>query len=82
VICVFNFTPEPRHGYRIGVPEGGFYRELLNSDASSYGGSGTGNLGGTASDPQPRNGMDHSVSLSLPPLAALFLKRDAPEHGA
>ncbi|HOA05150.1 MAG TPA: 1,4-alpha-glucan branching protein GlgB [Candidatus Fermentibacter daniensis] len=82
VICVFNFTPEPRHGYRIGVPEGGFYRELLNSDASSYGGSGTGNLGGTASDPQPRNGMAHSVSLSLPPLAALFLKRDAPEHGA
>lgn len=80
VLCVFNFTPEPRSGYRIGVPEGGFYRELLNSDASSYGGSGTGNLGGVMSDPEPSHGMAHSVSLSLPPLAAVFLRRDTTEH--
>ncbi len=74
VVCVCNFTPVPRHGYRIGVPEPGPYRELLNSDAAVYGGSNLGNFGKVQSDPIPCHGLPHSLSLTLPPLAILFLK--------
>jgi 1,4-alpha-glucan branching enzyme len=74
VVVILNFTPVVRHGYRVGVPREGRWRELLNSDAQIYGGSGVGNLGGVDADAQPYDGQSHSVSLSLPPLGAIFLK--------
>jgi 1,4-alpha-glucan branching enzyme len=74
VLCVGNFTPVPRHGYRVGVPKAGRYRELLNSDATLYGGSNVGNSGGVQADPIPWHGQPYSLSLSLPPLGILFLK--------
>jgi 1,4-alpha-glucan branching enzyme len=75
VIVVVNFTPVPRPSYRIGVPEAGYYAELLNSDSATYGGSNLGNAGGIASDPIARHGFEHSIDLVVPPLACLFLKR-------
>jgi alpha-1,4-glucan:alpha-1,4-glucan 6-glycosyltransferase len=74
VIAAFNFTPVPRNNYQIGVPKGGHWRELLNSDAPMYGGSGQGNLGGVDAAPVGRHGHLHSVTLTLPPLGAIFLK--------
>jgi 1,4-alpha-glucan branching enzyme len=74
VLGVFNFTPVPRTGYRVGVPHGGYWRELLNSDAQDYGGSGMGNLGGVHADPEPAHGRPFSLRLTLPPLGALFFK--------
>jgi 1,4-alpha-glucan branching enzyme len=74
VVC--NFTPVPRYNYRIGAPRGGFWRELLNSDASEHGGSGHGNLGGVEASPVPCFGRMHSLTLTLPPLGAIFLKSD------
>jgi 1,4-alpha-glucan branching enzyme len=73
---VANFTPVPRPAYRVGVPRDGFWRELLNSDAADYGGSGTGNLGGVAASAVPFHGRPFSVTLTLPPLAILFLRND------
>jgi 1,4-alpha-glucan branching enzyme len=78
IAIVFNFTPVLREPYEIGVPGGGYWRELLNSDAPEYGGSGEGNRGGVEASPKPLHGKSHSVSLTLPPLGVLFLKRDAP----
>ncbi|MFL6655096.1 MAG: 1,4-alpha-glucan branching protein GlgB, partial [Sulfurifustis sp.] len=75
IVVVCNFTPVPRPNYRIGVPRGGFWRELLNSDATIYGGAGFGNFGGVDSVPIPMHGEFHSVSLTLPPLGMLLLKR-------
>ncbi|MEM2205246.1 MAG: 1,4-alpha-glucan branching protein GlgB [Candidatus Hadarchaeales archaeon] len=74
VLVVCNFTPVPRYGYRIGVPQGGFWREVLNSDAREYGGSGLGNLGGVWADPVPWHGRPYSLPLTLPPLGCLYLK--------
>jgi 1,4-alpha-glucan branching enzyme len=74
IIVAFNFTPVPRHNYRVGVPEAGVWHEVLNSDATIYGGSGMGNLGATTSHPQPWQGFPHSITVTLPPLGALFLK--------
>ena len=74
MVVVCNFTPVPRHGYRVGVPRAGRWRELLNSDAQNYGGSGAGNFGGVDAEARPYDGQSHSVSLSLPPLGAIFLK--------
>ena len=76
ILAVFNFTPVPREDYRIGVPEPGLWKELLNSDAAEYGGSGKGNLGGVASEAVPMHGRAQSVSLTLPPLGVLFLQRE------
>ena len=76
LICIFNFTPVPREGYRIGVPEAGCYRERLNSDSSYYGGSDLGNSGKTQSEPTPWMGFRHSLELNLPPLGALILQCD------
>ncbi len=80
VVGIFNFTPVPRHNYQIGVPQAGWWRELLNGDAPVYGGSGQGNLGGVEAVPVSMHGHRHSLTLTLPPLAALFLKPD-PEVG-
>jgi 1,4-alpha-glucan branching enzyme len=73
LLCACNFTPVARRGYRVGVPRPGFYREAINSDASVYGGGDVGNAGGVASEPVPWHGQPHSVMLTLPPLAALWL---------
>jgi 1,4-alpha-glucan branching enzyme len=75
VVCVCNFTPVPRTGYRLGVLTDGWYRELLNSDASCYGGSNMGNGGGVAAEAIPWHGYPHSLPLTLPPLSVLFFKR-------
>jgi 1,4-alpha-glucan branching enzyme len=72
VIC--NFTPVPRHGYRVGLPAAGTWREILNSDAADYGGSGVGNMGGVTATAQPAHGFDASAALSLPPFGALYLE--------
>ena len=76
LLVVLNFTPVPRHGYRIGVPHGGGYRELLNSDSAFYGGSNLGNGGFIPSEDVPWMDQPHSLVLTLPPLGALIL---APE---
>ena len=77
LLCLFNFTPVPRLGYRIGVPAAGNYRECLNSDSAWYGGSNMGNAGRIASEAIPWMGFEHSLELTLPPLGALFLKPEA-----
>jgi 1,4-alpha-glucan branching enzyme len=74
ILVVCNFTPVPRHNYRVGVPVGGFWQEALNSDAKHYGGSGHGNLGGLEAAPIPSHGKFHSLSLTLPPLGVVFFK--------
>jgi 1,4-alpha-glucan branching enzyme len=75
-VTVANFTPVPRHGYRIGVPYPGRYRERINTDATDYGGSGVGNSGAVEADPEPMHGQPYSLRLHLPPLAALIFTRD------
>jgi 1,4-alpha-glucan branching enzyme len=77
IVIVCNFTPVPRYNYRIGAPRGGFWREILNSDASEHGGSGHGNMGGVEASPVPCYGRMHSLTLTLPPLGVVFLKSDA-----
>jgi len=73
VVFVGNFTPMPRHGYRVGVPRRCRYLEVLNTDAKEYGGSGMGNYGSAAIEAVPSHGFDQSIVLTLPPLAALWL---------
>ena len=75
VVVVVNFTPVPRHEYRVGVPNTGWWAEILNTDSKIYGGSGLGNLGGVHAVPEPLHGQPASVTLTLPPLATLFLRR-------
>ena len=74
VVVVCNFTPVPRHGYRVGLPSLGRWREILNTDASVYGGSGLGNLGGVEAVARPSHGMSASADLLLPPLATLYFQ--------
>jgi 1,4-alpha-glucan branching enzyme len=74
VLVVCNFTPVPRLNYHVGVPCGGYWRELLNSDAAVYWGSGMGNAGGVEAQPVPVHGRPFSLNLTLPPLSALFFK--------
>jgi len=75
ILVVCNFTPVPLSNYRVGVPRPGFWGELLNSDAKEYGGSGYGNMGGVEATPIPLHGRPHSLTITLPPLAAVFFKR-------
>ncbi|MDZ7378670.1 MAG: 1,4-alpha-glucan branching protein GlgB [candidate division KSB1 bacterium] len=72
VLVVCNFTPVPRSNYRLGVPCGGLWREMLNSDARDYAGNGYGNLGGVEAVPVPCHGRPYSLMLTLPPLATVF----------
>jgi 1,4-alpha-glucan branching enzyme len=75
LLIACNFTPVPRYNYRVGVPEGGYWEEILNSDARVYGGSGHGNMGRLEASPIPYYGQfDNSLSLTLPPLGILFFK--------
>ncbi len=81
VAVVLNFTPMPRHNYQVGVPRGGHWSEVLNSDATIYGGSGQGNMGGIEAAPIPLHGRKWSLNLTLPPLGAVFLMSNgAPEE--
>ena len=75
LVFVCNFTPVPRHGYRLGVPHAGKYYELLNSDADHYGGSGLENLQPMPSGPIYWQSCPHSILLTLPPLSTVILKR-------
>jgi 1,4-alpha-glucan branching enzyme len=79
VVFVGNFTPLPRHGYRVGVPSQGRYREILNTDGREYGGSGMGNLGVVDVQPIAAHGFAQSIVLTLPPLAALYFAPDSGE---
>jgi 1,4-alpha-glucan branching enzyme len=74
IVVACNFTPVPRHGFRIGVPAGGYWREILNSDAPIYAGSGQGNLGGVEARPVAWHGHRQSISVTLPPLAMVAFK--------
>jgi 1,4-alpha-glucan branching enzyme len=75
VIAVGNFTPVPRYNYRVGVPEPGYWKEVLNSDAKIYGGSGQGNMGGVKSAPVRSHGQYNSVTLTIPPLGIVLLEK-------
>ncbi|MGD8514675.1 MAG: 1,4-alpha-glucan branching protein GlgB [Granulosicoccaceae bacterium] len=75
LIALFNFTPIPRYGYRIGVDEPGYYQEIFNSDSGHYAGSNLGNGAGLDSQQQSWMGRAHSIVVTLPPLAAVILKR-------
>jgi 1,4-alpha-glucan branching enzyme len=76
VLAVCNFTPVPRHNMLLGVPEGGHWRELLNSDATEYGGSGIGNLGSVEAQPVPWHGWPRTVNVTAPPLACVLLAHE------
>ena len=73
VVVVLNFTPIVRTGYRVGAPAGGHWRELLNSDAASYGGGNVGNLGGVDAEAVPWHGQAHSLVVTVPPLGCVVL---------
>ena len=77
ILVVCNMTPVVRHDYRLGVPQAGHWKELLNSDASRYAGSNQGNGGGIHAYESPLHGFGYSLSLTLPPLATLFLKPES-----
>jgi 1,4-alpha-glucan branching enzyme len=74
-VMLVNFTPVPRPEYRVGVPEAGWYREVLNSDSEMYGGSNLGNGGGVTTEAHPMHGFDHSLPVMVPPLGFVMLKR-------
>ena len=80
VLAVCNFTPMTHFSYRVGVPQPGFWSELLNSDSKEYGGSGQGNLGGVEAAPIPLHGRPYSLTINLPPLATVFFKRKGTEQ--
>jgi 1,4-alpha-glucan branching enzyme len=74
VAVVTNFTPVPRDNYRLPLPKAGRWRELLNTDAADYGGSGRGNLGAIAAQGEPSHGQPASAAISLPPMATLMFE--------
>jgi 1,4-alpha-glucan branching enzyme len=75
LLIVCNFTPVPRNNYAVGVPEAGFYREILNSDAEAFGGSNMGNSGGVMAAALPRHNRPASISITIPPLAVVIFQR-------
>ena len=81
VLVVVNFTSEVRRNYRLGAPQGGMWREILNTDSELYGGSNVGNGGGVSATDEPLHGQPHAIELTLPPLAALVLTpvQESPE---
>lgn len=76
ILIVCNFTPVPRYNYIVGVPRGGFWKEVLNSDASLYGGNGQGNYGSAEAEMIAAQNRPYSLLLTLPPLGVLFLKSE------
>jgi 1,4-alpha-glucan branching enzyme len=77
VLVVCNMTPAPRHHYRLGVPREGRWREIANTDSRFYGGSDMGNGGALHAVPQGAHGEAYSLTLTLPPLASLYLRADS-----
>jgi len=73
LVCVCNFSPVPRPGYRVGLPREGEWREVLNTDAAEYGGSGVGNAGPIATEATPWHGQEWSAEVTLPPLGVVWL---------
>jgi 1,4-alpha-glucan branching enzyme len=80
VVCVCNFSPVMRTAYRLGVPVGGYYREILNTDAAAYGGSNKGNAGGAWTESSSSHGFPFSLTLVLPPLGVLWLEVPSAER--
>ena len=74
IVFIVNATPIVRHNYRLGVPQPGFYRETINTDAETYGGGNVGNLGGVQSEGVHWMGREQSILIQLPPLATLAFK--------
>jgi 1,4-alpha-glucan branching enzyme len=74
LLFVCNFTPVPHHNYRVGALQGGFWKEVMNSDAPLYGGSGQGNMGGVEASPLPMHGRTWSLSVTAPPLGVVIFK--------
>jgi hypothetical protein len=72
LLFIANFSPVPRHNYRLGVPVRGFWREVLNTDAAEYGGAGHGNLGGVEAAPIPLHDQRYSITITVPPMAGVF----------
>jgi 1,4-alpha-glucan branching enzyme len=75
ILVVCNFTPVPRPNYTVGLPRGGTWDEILNSDAKLYGGSGQGNLGGVAAAPISRHGRPYLLNITIPPLGMVMFKQ-------
>jgi len=75
VVCVFNFTPVPREGYRVGVPYAGTYKQVLNTDSASFGGSDAGVVDVLQTEEVPWNSHQFSLPLKVPPLGAVFFER-------
>jgi 1,4-alpha-glucan branching enzyme len=73
LVCVLNLSPLPRYGYRVGMPTGGRWHEVLNTDSDHYGGSGVGNLGSVEAEDIAWHDQPHSAELTLPPLGAVWL---------
>jgi 1,4-alpha-glucan branching enzyme len=80
LLFVCNFTPVVRQNYRVGAPQGGFWKEVLNSDAPLYGGSGQGNFGGSNATPLPIHGQPFSLNMTLPPLGVLIFQNESTSH--
>ena len=74
-LVILNLTPETRESYRIGMPGDGYWREMINTDAGIYGGSGQGNLGGKTAEPVATHGQQYSAEFCLPPLSVSVFKR-------
>jgi 1,4-alpha-glucan branching enzyme len=81
ILVVCNFTPIPRHNYRVGVPRGGHWREVLNSDSGEYWGQGFGNFGGVEAVPFGAHGQPCSLNITLPPLGVVFFKSEGDSSG-
>jgi 1,4-alpha-glucan branching enzyme len=75
VLICCNFTPVPRHGYEFGVPEEGFYEEILNTDSELFGGSNVGNGGLVSTRPKVMHERPHSIAVTLPPLGVVAFRR-------
>jgi 1,4-alpha-glucan branching enzyme len=74
IVCVFNFNPVPKYGYKVGVPKAGYWKEILNSDSEAYFGSNIGNLGGVNTKDYSTHARPYTIEIALPPLAAVFFK--------
>ncbi|HEY7875987.1 MAG TPA: 1,4-alpha-glucan branching protein GlgB [Actinomycetota bacterium] len=75
LVCIANLAPVPRTGWRLGLPGPGEYEEVLNTDATAYGGANVGNMGAVVAEAKPWHGLEHSALITLPPLGAVWLYR-------
>jgi 1,4-alpha-glucan branching enzyme len=76
ILFIVNATPIVRYNYVVGAPAPGYYREIINTDAETYGGTNIGNLGGVNAAAEPHHGKEHSLKINLPPLACVAFKRE------